>query len=117
MTGPLDLDQVTLVNESRAETEPGDVSVFRTPQAACAYLESWWVEQGEGFLLTAGGDRLLLTSHPSVSVRTREPHPDGDRLVRLWLAHLAHHIRQARKDAGPPTAALQDLIAYVGFSR
>ena len=38
MTGPLDLDQVTLVNESRAETEPGDVSVFRTPQAACAYL-------------------------------------------------------------------------------
>lgn len=112
---PFDLSEVTLVNESRSEMSPGDVSLFRSPAAACQYLEAWWVEGAEGTVLTATGDRLVLAPTEPVSIRSREPHPDGERLVQVWLDALALHVRNARQDQRPLPTSVSDLIAYVGF--
>lgn len=112
-----DLDDVTLINESRSEFIPGDVTIFRTPEEACRWLEAWWVRDREGSALTANGDRLWLLPTDRVSVRLREPHPEGEQIVRLWLAHTAADVQRARKDARPLPTALRDLVAYVGFHR
>jgi hypothetical protein len=111
-----DLRQDTLVTENRSETSPGDVSLYRSPQAACASLEAWWVKDRDGAAITANGDRLVLAPTEPVSVRSREPHPDGERLVRLWLEALAEHLRKVRRDVGPLPSSVPELIAYIGFA-
>ena len=113
---PFDLREVTLVNENRTETSPGDVSLYRSPQAACASLEAWWVTDSEGTAITANGDRLVLAPTEPVSVRAREPHPDGERLVRLWLEALAERLWTVRRDLGPLPSSVPELIAYIGFA-
>jgi hypothetical protein len=114
---PFDLSDVTIVNESRSEVRPGDVSVFRTAEDACRYLEAWWVRDGEGTVLSAAGDRLHLTETDPVSVISREPHPNGEHLVLEWLNSHATSVQRARKDAAPLPITLRDLIRYVGFDR
>jgi hypothetical protein len=113
----VDLSEVTIVNESRSEGRPEDVSLFRTAEEACRYLEPWWVRDGEGTAFSATGDRLLLADTDPVSVRSREPHPDGDRLVREWLRSCAASLQRARGEAVASPTSLTDLIKYCGFQR
>ncbi len=111
-----DLADVTLVNESAREDAPGDVIVFRTPADACAYLEPWWVEDEEGFVLSGAGQRILLGHHSGqVVVRMRLDAPEGDELVSAWLKAAAAYVQRVRHDEGPASDAVPDLIEYVGF--
>ena len=111
-----DLADVTLVNESAREDAPGDVIVFRTPADACAYLEPWWVDDQEGFVLSGTGQRVLLGHHSGrVVVRLRLDAPEGDELAATWLRAAAAHLQRVRRDAGPASDAVADLIDYVGF--
>ena len=104
------------MNANRSETSLGDVSLFRSPQAACASLEAWWVKDREGTAISANGDRLVLAPTEPVSVRSREPHPDGERLVRLWLGALAEHLSKVRRDPDRLPSSVPELIAYIGFA-
>ena len=38
------LDEVVVVNESKDERLPGDVSIYRSIGDACEALEYWWVK-------------------------------------------------------------------------
>jgi len=82
------------VNEGRSGSSPGDVSLYRSPQRACASLEA--VTDRDGRAITANGDRLVCAPTEPVSVGSREPHPDGERLVRLRLEALAEHLRKVQ---------------------
>lgn len=120
MITTFDLRQVTLINENRIEAEPGDVSLFQSPETACAYLEPWWVLGGEGFALTASGDRVVLgldAAGRRVVVIARERHPQGSELVEAWLGQLASSVQAARRDNGPASSSPDDIIRYVGLER
>jgi hypothetical protein len=127
------LTDIVVLNESRDEARAGDVSVFRSANEACAYLEHWWVEDGEGFAFTASGDRLGLgvDSAQRVVVLSREAVPDGAEIVRGWLHAYAAAVLEARRSStrsskakphdhevpGHLPSSTDDLIACVGFNR
>ena len=127
-----DLADIVIVNESRDEATAGDVTVFRSAEAACAWLEHWWVENGEGFAFTASGERLTLgVETDRVIVVSRQSASGGRTLVHRWLRVAATAVLEARrvKDArgklvlsqaeqdGRLPASVEELVAYVGFTR
>ena len=128
----MNLAEIVVVNENRDPAAAGDVTIFRNADAACRYLEHWWVEDGEGWAFTASGERLTLgvNEREQVVVLDREPAPDGLDLVHQWLRVAASAVLEARRskaargkvipnaseeDARLP-ASVKDLIAYVGFT-
>lgn len=126
------VEHVVVLNESRDIRRPGDVSVFRDTDAMCRWLEPWWVEDGEGFALSAAGERILLgVEGARVVVTGREPLADGPEIVRAWLADAAAAAMRARRERtagsmplgrrsltaeGAPPATIGGLIAYLGFT-
>ena len=126
------LDDIVVVNESRAEAVPGDVSVYRSAGEACRALEHWWVENAEGFAFTAAGDRLSLgvAGGDTVVVASQEPAVSGSDIVRRWLRGYAKAVLDARQakalegkvvlsrleDLGQLPSSVEGLIAYVGFN-
>jgi hypothetical protein len=88
------LADIVVVNENQTEAVAADVTVFRNADAACAWLEHWWVENGEGFAFTASGDRLTLgvDGRNRVIVVGREATSDGVGLVQSWLRAAAAAI-------------------------
>jgi hypothetical protein len=127
-----DLDALVVVNESHDEAVAGDVSVFRNVDAACGWLESWWVENGEGTALTASGDRLVLgvDERDRVVLLRREVIPDGPTLVHNLLCTAATAVLEARRgktatgkvslnafeQEGRLPTSVEELCAYVGFT-
>jgi len=127
------LSDIVIVNENRHETIAGCVSVFRSADDACASLEPWWVEQHEGFAITAAGHRLKLGvgARQNVVIVQREETPSGAEQVRSWLKDLASSVsaastHKANKKNAPSApheerrelpSSIEDLIAYVGFDR
>src|SRR4051794_25595672 len=93
------LGNIVVVNENRDEAAAGDVSVFRSADDACRHLEHWWVENGEGFALTASGERLTLgvDEKDRVVVVDRQATPDGQAIVRGWLQAYAAAVLEARR--------------------
>lgn len=77
------------------------------------------MEQNEGYALTASGDRLVLGVDPAgrVVIETVKPHPEGQELAKEWLLAAAAAVRSARRHEGLPPCSLNELIAYIGFSR
>jgi hypothetical protein len=127
------LNDIVVVNESRDETVPGDVQVFRSAGEACRYLEHWWVEDGEGYAFTAAGERLTLGVDESNRVIVIElaPAVEGPAIVNRWLRAYADGTLEARRakagkggailstseELGQLPTSIEGLIAYVGFSR
>ena len=124
------LADIVIVNENKDEASAGDVSVFRSASEACAWLEHWWVEDGEGFAFTATGDRLTLgVDDEAVVVIGRQATPDGPAIVREWLRASALAVLEARRakarkgratlsrveEQGLLPTSVEELIAYVGF--
>lgn len=125
------LDEVVVLNESRDEKIPGDVSVYRSEGDALNAIEDWWVENSEGFAFTATGVRLVLAVAPSggVFVERREECAEGPAIVFGWLQALGRTTLEARdrvartgmavlsraeeESALPDT--IEGLLAYVGF--
>lgn len=124
-----------VVNESRDIRIVGDVSVFEDAEAMCRWLEPWWVEDAEGFALSATGERILLgVAGPHVVVTGREAMPDGPEIVRAWLEAEAAAATARRKHGDritrmqqlstggedetrdPSTKTVQELIADIGFT-
>ena len=58
-----DLAEIVIVNENGDEATADEVTVFRNAEAACGWLEHWWVENGQGSAYTASGERLTKP-HP-----------------------------------------------------
>ena len=113
-----DLNDVTLVKESVREDLPGDISLFPTLADACTYLEPWWVEDQEGFILSGTGQRILLgVEGGQVVARMRLNAPEGPALVITWLRASTSAVRAARRDAEPVSDDARTLILYVGFQR
>lgn len=125
------LDDVVLVNDNVAPEEPGDVQIYRSSGEACRALEDWWVEAGEGMVLSGRGDRLVLGVQGGRVVEvSREPHLRGADLIVKWLQSAAASVRDARIHRSRKAKALlgareltgqlpqtvEGLIAYVGFS-
>lgn len=126
------LADVVLVNESHDVRAPGDVLLFRSAGEACRYLEGWWVEDEEGFVFTAAGERLDLGVDNSgdVVVERREPCADGETIVLGWLrasaaARLATRrsraargraVLSAAEERGDLPGTVEGLIAYIGFT-
>jgi hypothetical protein len=125
------LNEVVVFNESRDESVPGDVSVYRSDGDACANIEGWWVENSEGFAFTATGVRLVLGVGASgkVIVTRREECSEGPAIVLGWLQALAQTTLEARnrvaqngrailsraeEDGALPTR-VEGLLAYIGF--
>ncbi len=92
------LSEIVVLNESSDEAVAGDVSIFRHAGDACAHLEYWWVEDKEGFAITAAGHRIELGVGPKreVVVATVEEVPSGANVVRAWLHSLANAVLAAR---------------------
>ena len=127
----VDLADIVVVNENRDETTAGDVSIFRNAEAACGWLEHWWVEDGEGSAFTASGERLTLgVDENRVVVIGREAAPEGATLVHDWLRAAAAAVLEARRvkaargkvvlsqserEGWLPTT-VEELVAYVGFT-
>lgn len=128
------LADIVVLNETRDEARAGDVSVFRSAGEACAYLEHWWVENGEGFAFTAAGHRLTLgvdASDSVIVVGRDDATPSGVEVVRDWLRAYAAAVLEARRakarigkttlggfeQSGQLPESTEGLIAYVGFSR
>jgi len=123
------LSEIVVVNESSAEEVPGDVSIFRHAEDACAWLEHWWVEDKEGFAITAAGHRieLGLGAKQDVIIAGVEDVPSGVEVVRAWLHSLASVIlaertRKAKKGKlrlspseahGHLPTSSEGLIAYI----
>jgi hypothetical protein len=124
--------EIVVVNESRDQATPGDVSVFRTADEACGWLEPWWVENGEGFAFTTAGERLMLgvDDCDRVIVTGREETSDGARLVYGWLRAAAAAVLEARRvksalgkivlsrseEQGELPTSIEGLVAYIGFN-
>jgi hypothetical protein len=125
------LDDVVVLNESRDERIPGDVSVHRSEGDACSSIEAWWVENSEGFAFSATGMRLVLdieTSGQVVVVR-REECPEGTAIVLGWLQALAQTTLEARnrvahegrailsyaEEEGALPTTVEGLLAYIGL--
>lgn len=129
--GPNWLDDVVLLNESKEEHAPGDVSVHRSEGEALSEIEGWWVENEEGFAFSAAGERLVLAVGPTggVFVARRETCPEGPAIVLGWLRALAEARLKARSRAAEDGRAIlgraeeeealpdsvEGLLAYVGF--
>jgi hypothetical protein len=126
----MDLAEIVVVNENRNETTAGDVTVFRNADAACSWLEHWWVEDGEGSAFTASGERLTLgvDNRGRVIVTDRQATPDGARLVQNWLHAAAAAVLGARRakaargkiilspSEGRLATSVEELVTYVGFT-
>ncbi len=129
----LKLADIVIVNESKVEATAGDVTIFRSVEAVCNYLEHWWVEDGEGFAFTATGERLKLgvDEQSKVVVVNREAAPDGETLVYNWLSTTAIAVLEARRfkaargkvvlsqseQEGQLPTSIEEIISYVGFTR
>lgn len=125
------LDEVVVLNESKDENVPGDVSVYRSEGDAFNHIEAWWVENSEGFAFSASGVRLILGigSSGEVIVARREECPEGPAIVLGWVQALAQTTLDARnrvaqngravlsraeeENALPVT--IEGLLAYIGF--
>ena len=85
------LSEIVVVNETCDEAVAGDVSIFRHAGDACAHLEPWWVEDREGFAITAAGHRIELGvgAKRDVIIAGIEEVPTGTDVVRAWLYSLA----------------------------
>src|SRR4051812_20566507 len=128
----VDLAEIVVVNENRDETTAGDVTIFQSADAACGWLEHWWVEDGEGSAFTASGERLRLgvDDRDRVVVVGREATPDGATLVHNWLRAAATSVLEAPRVKAPRgkvilssneqegrlPASVEELVAYVGFT-
>ncbi|MEO8455458.1 MAG: hypothetical protein ABI454_09875 [Sphingomicrobium sp.] len=126
------LADIVVVNENADEATAGDVTVFRNAEAACGWLEHWWVENGEGSAFTASGERLTLgvDHHDRVVVVDREAAAEGTALVESWLRSAAAAVLQARRvkaargkvvlnqseQEGRLPTSVEELVAYVGFT-
>jgi hypothetical protein len=126
------LTDIVVVNESRDLRVAGDVSVFRSARDACSYLEHWWVQDGEGFVFSATGERLLLsTAGTAVIIIGKEAVSDGAEIVRNWLEATAVAVLAARRhraargklvlspseELGQLPTSMEALLGYVGFTR
>lgn len=125
------LDEIVVVNESKEERLPGDVSLYRSVGDACEALEYWWVKNGEGHAFTASGIRLVLAAEQNglVTVAAREACPEGPAIVSSWLVSLAETALEARRrvaqngrailseaeEAGALPTTVEGLIAYIGL--
>lgn len=116
---------VVVVNESKAYFEPGDVMIFRSAERAAAYLEPWWVEDGEGYALSGVGLPVtlrILQGQVLVQIE-RAAEPDL-KTPRLWLFGAANAVRAAREHNQKqvpvgdeiPSESTADLINYIGFN-
>lgn len=92
------LSEIVVVNESSDEAVAGDVSIFRHAGDACAHLEYWWVEDNEGFAITAAGHRIELGVGPKreVIIAGMEEVPSGTDVVRSWLHSIANGVLEER---------------------
>lgn len=123
------LSEIVVVNESSDEAVAGDVVIFRHAGDACAWLEHWWVEDKEGFAITAAGHRIVLGvgAKRDVIIAGMEEVPTGSDVVRSWLQSVASGVleertRKAKKGklrlspseahSQLPTSA-EGLIAYI----
>jgi hypothetical protein len=123
------LSEIVVVNESTDEAVAGDVSIFRHTGDACAHLEYWWVEDKEGFAITAAGHRIKLgvDAKRNVIIAGMDDVPTGTIVVRSWLRSVASGVleertRKAKKGklklspseahSQLPTSA-EGLIAYI----
>lgn len=123
------LSEIVVLNESRDEAVPGDVSIFRHAGDACAHLEYWWVEDKEGFAITAAGHRIKLgvDAKRNVIIAGMDDVPTGTDVVRSWLRSVASGVleertRKAKKgklrlspserEGQLPTSS-EGLIAYI----
>ena len=125
------LDEVIVLNESRDESVPGDVSVYRSVDEGCRAIENWWVENSEGFAFTATGVRLVLGVNAAgeVIVSRREECAEGPAIVLSWLQALAQNTLEARRRAAKKgktilsraeqvdalPKSVEGLLAYIGF--
>ena len=125
------LDEIVVVNESKEERLPGDVTIHRSIGDACEALEHWWVKNGEGYAFTASGVRLVLSAEEGglITVAYREECSEGPALVLSWLTSLAETALQARRkvaqngrailseaeEAGALPTTTEGLIAYIGL--
>ena len=124
------LDEVIVLNESKDEKAPGDVSVYRSEGDAFDDVESWWVENSECFAFTATGVRLILgVESGAVIVIQREECADGPAIVLGWLQALAQTTLEARnrvaqngrailsraEEGGALPTTVEGLLAYIGF--
>ncbi|MFN4041340.1 MAG: hypothetical protein ACK4I0_06730 [Brevundimonas sp.] len=123
------LSEIVVVNESPDETVAGDVSIFRHAGDACAHLEYWWVEDKEGFAMTAAGHRVELGvgAKRDVIIVGMEEVPTGTEVVRSWLHSVATHVLEKRSHKakrgklrlspseaqGHLPASSEALIAYI----
>ena len=128
----MDLSEIVIVNEDHNEATAGDVTIFRNADAACRWLEHWWVEDGEGSAFTATGERLTLgvDERDRVVVTGREATPDGPTLIQNWLSAAATAVLEARRAKAslgkvvltPPEqegrlpTSIEELVTYVGFT-
>ena len=128
----MDLGEIVVVNESRSEATAGDVTIFRNADAACGYLEHWWVEDREGSVFTASGERLTLGvgERDRVVVTGREATLEGSTLVHNWLRAAAASVLEARRakaargkltlsaaeQEGYLPSSIEELVTYVGFT-
>ena len=92
------LSEIVVVNESSDEAVAGDVSIFRHAGDACAWLEHWWVEDKEGFAMTAAGHRIELGVGPKreVIIAGMEEVPSGADVVQSWLHSVARGVLEKR---------------------
>lgn len=92
------LSEIVVLNESSDEVVAGDVTIFRHAGDVCAYLEYWWVEDKEGFAITAAGHRIDLGVGPKreVVIAGIEDVPTGADLVRSWLHMVASKVLEDR---------------------
>jgi hypothetical protein len=124
------LADVTIVNESGAPDDPGDVSIFRSAAEACRYLEHWWVEENEGTARNGRGDRVVLgVEGRKVVVQAIAADPNGSSILLVWLRHAAKALLDARQQKarrnrgllsrseqlGVLPETVEGLIAYIGF--
>jgi len=123
------LSEIVVVNESSDEAVAGDVSIFRHAGDACAHLEDWWVEDKEGFAITAAGHRVELGvgAKRDVIIAGMEEVPTGTDVVRAWLRSVASYVleertRKAKRGKlrlspleahGHLPASTGELIAYI----
>ena len=125
------LDEVVILNESKDENVPGDISLYRSEGDALNDIEAWWVEDSEGFAFSATGVRLVLGVAPSgeVIVVRREECSEGPAIVLGWLKALAQSTLESRnrvarkgwailscaeEERALPTS-VEGLLAYIGF--
>jgi hypothetical protein len=125
------LEDVIVVNETRERHVAGSVSIFRSAGDACRHLESWWVEQNEGFALDGRGRQITFgIRNKAVVVERCDPVGGGVELLLTWLQTTASHMQSARTSRakegklvlglreaqGVLPGSIEGLIAYIGFA-